>query len=64
VPGSDLQDIVDQVTDLLTDVYQPESSREDLASAIGDALDVLQGSDTGDDIDEDDGDADYADDQG
>ena len=43
---ADLQDVCDQVTDILADAYQPEASRETLASAIGDALDLLAG-DTG-----------------
>jgi hypothetical protein len=47
---ADLQDMVDQATQLLSDAYAPESSREDLACAVGDALDVLSG-DGGDDDD-------------
>src|SRR5215469_13959365 len=39
---SDLEDVCDQVQDILTDAYTPESSREDLAAAIGDALDLLE----------------------
>jgi hypothetical protein len=31
---ADLQDYIDQATQILQDVYQPESSREDLAAAI------------------------------
>ena len=58
-PKSDLQDVCDQVQDILTDAYTPEASREDLAAAIGDALDVLEngpdaGDDDGTDADDDD----------
>ena len=60
---ADLADIVDQVTQLLEDVYTPESSREELASAVGTALDILEGN--GDEDDEDGGpDDDDADDDG
>lgn len=59
---ADLQDVCDQVQDILSDAYTPESSREDLAAAIGEALDLLEkgpADDTdGDDTDGDDGDDD------
>jgi hypothetical protein len=54
---ADLQDCVDQATQILTDAYVPESTREDLAAAIGDALAALEG-DTGDGEDDDDTDDD------
>jgi hypothetical protein len=57
---ADLADMIDQVTGILEDAYSPESSREDLASAIGDALDILEGN--GGDEDEDTDDSDYVDD--
>ena len=50
---SDLQDVCDQVQDILSDAYMPEASREDLAAAIGDALDLLENGPT-DDTDADD----------
>jgi hypothetical protein len=50
---ADLQDCVDQATQILTDAYVPEASREDLAEAIGEALAALEG-DTGDEEDDDD----------
>jgi hypothetical protein len=53
---TDLQNAIDQATQILSDAYTPESSREDLAAAVGDALDALSG-DGGDDddvIDDDD----------
>jgi hypothetical protein len=59
---ADLQDMVDQAYSILSDAYDPQSSREDMAGAIADALDVLEGN--GDDGDDDDGDDDdqYVDD--
>ena len=61
---TDLQDTCDQVEQILSEVYAPESSREELAGAIGDALDVLEnGPDAGDD-DDTDTDDDDTDDQG
>lgn len=63
---ADLQDAIDQASQVLSDAYQPESSREDMASAIGDALDILSG-DSGDDDDDagdDDDDSGGSDDDG
>ena len=52
---ADIQDQVDQAIDVLDDAYAPESTREDLAEAIGSALDILRGeSDDDDDTDDDD----------
>ena len=51
---SDLQDTLDNVQSILEDAYDPESSREDLAKAIGDALDEIDGGDDDDDSDDDD----------
>jgi hypothetical protein len=39
---ADMQDVCDQVQSILEDAYTPEASREDLAAAIGDALDLLE----------------------
>lgn len=39
----DLEETIDEATAILEDVYTPEASREDLAEAIGNALDVLSG---------------------
>jgi hypothetical protein len=58
---ANLVDLVDQVTGILEDAYSPESSREDLASAIGDALDVLEGNGGDEDEDTDGDDYDDAD---
>jgi hypothetical protein len=50
---ADLQDQIDQAIDVLDDAYAPESTREDLATAIGSALDILRGeSDDSDDADD------------
>jgi len=54
---ADLEDIVDQVQSILEGAYQPESTREDLAATVGDALDALarpEEEDEDEDVDEDD----------
>jgi hypothetical protein len=48
----ELEDCIDQATEILTAAYTPEASREELAAAIGDALDALASED-GDDQDDD-----------
>ena len=55
---ADLQDCIDQATQILTDAYIPEASREDLAAAIGDALADLEGDTGEDDVSDDDDDLD------
>lgn len=52
---ADLQDQIDSAISTLEDAYQPESTREELAEAISDALDTLRGEE---DEDEDEGDDD------
>lgn len=54
VSKTDLQDQIDQAIDVLDDAYAPESSREDLAEAVGNALDILRGESDDDDSDSDD----------
>ena len=54
---ADLQDQIDGAIEALEDAYTPEASREDLAAAVGSALDILNGEDEDDD-DTDDDDAD------
>jgi hypothetical protein len=49
---ADLQDCIDQATEILTAAYTPEASREELAAAVGDALDALSGE--GDEDEDDD----------
>jgi hypothetical protein len=34
---ADLQDTLDQIADILDDAYEPQSSREDPAAAVGEA---------------------------
>ena len=55
---SELQDCVDQALDILQGAYVPESDRETLAQAVGDAIAALEGDgdedDDGDDTDDDD----------
>jgi hypothetical protein len=51
---SKLQDCIDAATSILEAAYTSESSREDLASAVGDALNAL----SGDYEDEDEGEGD------
>jgi len=51
VDVDDLQETLDNVQDILEDAYTPEASREQLAEAIGQALDEIG---PGDDSEEDD----------
>lgn len=39
----ELEEILDEVQDILEDVYTPEANREELAEAVGRALDLLEG---------------------
>ena len=55
---ADLQDAIDRATDTLAEAYTPEASREDLAGAVGEALDILNGEEEEDDSDADDEDDD------
>jgi hypothetical protein len=50
---ADLQDQIDQAIDVLDDAYAPESTREELAAAIGSTLDILRGESDDDDGDDD-----------
>ena len=43
VTKADLQDQIDQAIDILDDAYAPESNRQELAEAVGKALDTLRG---------------------
>ncbi len=58
---ADLQDQIDSAIGVLDDAYQPEVTREDLAEAVGNALDILRG-EADDDDDDDTDDADDLDD--
>jgi hypothetical protein len=55
---ADLEAMIDSAIETLSDAYQPESTREDLAEAVGEALDRLRGEDVDDDTDDDDVDED------
>ena len=46
---ADLQDAIDRATETLSDAYTPEASREELAAAVGEAIDILNGEDEDDD---------------
>lgn len=37
----DLQEVLDQVESTLEEAYQPEATREELAAAVGEALDII-----------------------
>jgi hypothetical protein len=50
---TDLQDQIDRAIETLDDAYTPESTREDLAEAMGEALGILRGEDEESDTDED-----------
>jgi hypothetical protein len=58
VSKADLQASIDEAVQILEDAYAPESTREDLAAAVGEALDTLNGGDEDDDSDDDDSDDD------
>ena len=55
---SELEGMVDDAIDVLDDAYDPASSREDLANAVGSALDILRGEDDSSDSDDEDEDQD------
>ena len=46
---TDLQDQIDEAISILDDAYEPESTLEDLAEAVGSALDVLRGEESDED---------------
>ena len=55
----DLQDQIDSAIEILDGAYEPESTREELAEAVGSALEVLRGEDedeTEDETDDEDDD--------
>ena len=54
---AELAEGIDEAVEVLTGAYAPESSREDLAEAVGKALNTLEFEDGGEcDDDEDDSD--------
>jgi len=61
---NELQEMVDSAAAVLNEAYTPEASREDLAAAVGEALDILNGDEADDaDADEDE-DSEDSDDEG
>ena len=42
---TELQETIDSVVEALNETYTPESTREQLAEAVGHALDILNGED-------------------
>ena len=51
-----LQDQIDRAISTLEDAYTPGINREDMAEAVGNALDILKGEDEDDDLNDDDDD--------
>ena len=50
----ELQTLVDDIQDCREDVYTPESSREELAEAVGKVLDMIDGGDESEDEEDED----------
>ena len=50
---NELQEQLDSIADVVNEAYTPEASREDLAAALGEVLDIING-DTDDDSSDDD----------
>jgi hypothetical protein len=50
---TDLQAQIDEAIDILDEAYAPETTREDLADAVGRALETLRGEDEDEDEDAD-----------
>jgi hypothetical protein len=61
---SELQEQVDSVIETLNEAYTPEASREDLAAAVGEALDILNGEDDSESDEESDFDEEDSHDEG
>jgi hypothetical protein len=51
---TDLQETIDRAVEVLDEAYEPESTREDLAEAVGKALEILNDEEEEDDNDDDD----------
>jgi hypothetical protein len=51
---TELQDVIDSAVGVLDEAYAPEATREELATAIGQALDILNGEDEDSSEDESD----------
>jgi hypothetical protein len=53
---NELQEQLDSIGEVLNGAYTPETTREDLAAAVGEALDIINGDTDEDDSDTDDDD--------
>ena len=58
---AELQEQIDSAIETLNEAYTPEATREELATAVGEALDILNGED--EESDEDASDLDEEDDE-
>jgi hypothetical protein len=62
---NELQEQLDSIAEVLNEAYTPETTREDLAAAVGEALDIINGEDgDADDSDPDSDDLDGDDEEG
>lgn len=61
ITKADLQEQIDSAIEVLEDAYTPETNREDLAAAVGSALDILNGEDEEEEIEEEEDDPRYSD---
>ena len=61
---AELQEQLDTAAALLNEAYTPEASREDIAAAVGQALDILNGDDSDEDDEDPDDEEDEDDDAG
>ena len=52
---TELQDAIDSAVGVLDEAYAPEATREELATAIGQALDILNGEDDSDESEDETG---------
>jgi hypothetical protein len=59
---TELQDTIDSAIETLNEAYAPEATREELATAVGEALDILNGDE--DDTDESTDDSEEDDEEG
>jgi hypothetical protein len=59
---ADLQDTIDSAIEILDDAYEPESTREELAEAVGSALRTLRDEGEEEEVEEDEEDLDDSDD--
>jgi hypothetical protein len=61
---TELQDAIDSAVGVLDEAYAPEATREELATAIGQALDILNGEDDSDESEDETDDRDGDEDEG